>query len=118
MGGNTKRVTLQGNSTSFIFYSLSLSRAFLAEDRLSFTLSAGNFIGRYRHFRNETITPVFRSLSDSRIDLMRLSIGVSYRLGSLKTSVKKTARSIENDDIIKGNNSSSSTGGEGGTQQM
>lgn len=118
MGGNTKRVTLQGNSTSFLFYSLSLSRAFLAEDRLSFTLSAGNFIGRYRHFRNETITPVFRSLSDSRIDLMRLSIGVSYRLGSLKTSVKKTARSIENDDVIKGNNSSSSTGGEGGTQQM
>lgn len=118
MGGNTRDVALQGKTAGFYFYSLNLSRAFLAEDRLSFTLSAGNFIGRYHHFRNETITPTFRSLSESSIDFMRLSIGVSYRLGSLKTSVKKTARSIENDDVIKGSNSSSSAGSEGGVQQM
>ena len=95
---------MQGKNPGFFFYNLSLNRSFLAEDRLSFTLSAGNFIGRYRHFRSNVVTDYFRSLSDGRHDLLRLSIGVSYRLGSLKSSVKKAARSIENNDVVKGNN--------------
>jgi hypothetical protein len=33
------------------------------------------------------------------VDLLRLGIGISYRLGSLNASVKKTAHRIENDDV-------------------
>lgn len=104
IGYNSQSVNLQGKNPGFFFYNLSLNRSFLAEDRLSFTLSAGNFIGRYRHFRSNVVTDYFRSLSDGRHDLLRLSFGVSYRLGSLKSSVKKAARSIENNDVVKGNN--------------
>ena len=47
----------------------------------------------------------------SSVDFLRLGIGISYRLGSLKAQVKKAARSIENDDV-------QSSGSSGEEQQM
>ena len=114
VGGNTPSINLQGKNAGFFFYSLNLNRAFLAEDRLSISLSAGNFIGRYHHFKNHTTTTEFRSLSDTRVDLMHIRVGISYRLGSLKSTVKKVSRSIENEDVIKAQSSS----GEQGSQQQ
>lgn len=110
VGGNTPGINLQGKDAGFFFYSLNFNRAFLAEDRLSLSLSAGNFIGRYHHFKNHTTTTEFRSLSDTRVDLMRIRVGISYRLGSLKSTVKKVNRSIENEDVIKAQSNSSEQG--------
>lgn len=110
LGGNTKQVTLQGRTAGFYFYSLNLSRTFLKEDRLSINLQAGNFIGRYHNFRNTTSTSQMHMFTNTRTDFLRYSIGISYRLGSLKASVKKTQRSIENDDVLKGNNSNNVSG--------
>lgn len=110
LGGNTKQVTLQGRTAGFYFYSLNLSRTFLKEDRLSVNLQAGNFIGRYHNFRNTTSTSQMHMFTNTRTDFLRYSIGISYRLGSLKASVKKTQRSIENDDVLKGNNSNNVSG--------
>lgn len=119
LGGNTRQVTLQGKAPGFFFYSLSLSRSFLKEDCLGINLRAGNFIGRYTHFRTSTVTNQMRYVSDTRNDMMRLSIGVSYRLGSLKSGVKKVDRSIENDDVMRTGNSSGASGdaNAGGGQQ-
>ena len=111
MGGHTRYVMLQGKSTSFLMYMLNLSRSFLKEDRLKVAVRAGNFFNRYRHFRTETITSQYHQLSDNRVDFLRLGIGISYRLGSLKAQVKKAARSIENDDV-------QSSGSSGEEQQM
>ena len=111
MGGHTRFVMLQGKSTSFLMYMLNLSRSFLKEDRLKVAVRAGNFFNRYRHFRTETITSQYHQLSDNRVDFLRLGIGISYRLGSLKAQVKKAARSIENDDV-------QSSGSSGEEQQM
>ena len=110
-GGNTKDVTLQGSSAGFFFYTFNLSRNFCKEDRLSINLQAGNFIGRYRHFRNSVTTSQMRWLTDSRHDFMRFGIGIGYRFGSLKASVKKASRTIENDDVMKGNSGASQEGG-------
>lgn len=110
LGGNTSQVTLQGRTAGFFFYSFNLSRAFLKEDRLSVNLQAGNFIERYQNFRNTTSTSQMHMFTNTRTDFLRYSIGISYRLGSLKASVKKTQRSIENDDVLKGNNSNNVSG--------
>ena len=40
----------------------------------------------------------------------RFGIGVSYRIGDLKAKVKKTARSIENDDVKGGGQEGDATG--------
>jgi len=97
---HTKNVSLQGGGNGFYFYGLNLSRSFLKEDRLTVTLGAHNFIGRYRHIRSTTSTSQFLYESDHRTDFMRIGVNVRFRLGSLKTEVKKAARGIDNDDVI------------------
>ena len=109
LGGNTRNIELQGKGSSFFFYSLNLSREFLKEKRLRLSLRAGNFIGRYHHFHSRTATDTFRSENDTRVDMLRLGFGISYRFGSLNASVKKAARSIENNDIQQ-SQSGSNTG--------
>lgn len=109
-GGNTKSPSLQGSNDGFWFYTMNLSRAFLKEDRLKVTLEGGNFIGRYHRFHNETLTDQFRESARTRIDFMRFGISVSYRLGNLKTSVKKAERSIQNDDVRSNSKSGNSQG--------
>lgn len=110
-GGSTGSYNLQGKGTGYLFYSLNLSRAFLKDDRMTVDLRAGNFISRYRTFKSDTRTDQFHSHSENCIDQLRLGLGVRIKLGSLKASVKKVDRSIENDDVVKG----SSAGG--GSQQ-
>ena len=49
----------------------------------------------------------------------RFGINISYRFGSLKSSVKKSSKTIENDDLIgsgkqSGGTGNSPTGGMGG----
>ncbi len=98
-GGMLKRPALQGQSAGFYFYGFNLSRSFLPEERLTLSVSAQNFICPERKFANLTVTDLFRSESRTRVDIMRFSIGVRYRLGGLKAAVKKVQRTIENSDV-------------------
>lgn len=113
-GGNFRSINLQGRGEGFHFYAVNLSRAFLSEDRLSLSLMCSNFFSRYRTFRSETLTETFHSESATRIDFLRFGIGLRYRLGSLKTQVKKASRSIENNDVVGGSSSGGSAGQDGG----
>lgn len=110
-GGGTPDISLQGKGSGYHFYSLSLSRSFLNDDALTVSLHAGNFIGRYTTFRSSTQTDQFRTNSENRRDGMRLGIGIRFKLGQLKASVKKVDRSIQNDDVMQGGS------GNGGMQQ-
>ena len=111
-GGRTTSPYLQGREASFYFYGLNLSRSLLEEDRLTLTLMAGNFLHPKHTFRNTTQTADYRSSSFRTIDMMRIGFGVRYRLGSLKTAVKKATRTIDNSDVMKqsGNNGSEDSG--------
>ena len=111
-GGGSKEVNLQGRGSGYSFYSASLSRTFLKEDRLTVSIEAANFLNRYRHFKSTTATPQFRYDTNMRVDFMQFGIAIRYRLGSLQTSVKKVDRSIENDDITQ-----RSSGQQGGQSQ-
>lgn len=112
----SRSVALQGSSTGWKFYSLSLSRSFLSEDRLTVSFFGGNFIHPKTNYRSETVTDTFRSISNSRFDRLHLGIGVRYRLGKLQTVVKRAQRSIQNDDVV-GGGSGSKGGGTGGQGQ-
>lgn len=98
-GGGVGDVTLQGRGSNYHFYSLSMKRSFLKEDRMTVSLQAGGFIGRYLTFTNEVRTEQFYQKSSQRIDCLRLGISLRYRLGALKAVVKKAGRTIENDDV-------------------
>jgi outer membrane receptor protein involved in Fe transport len=118
MGGGTRDVQLQGRGTSFYMYRLGLSRSFLAEDRLQLSIGASNFFNPHRTFKRSTSTDAFRSSSTARINFFRLGVGITYRLGSLKASVKKAARTIENTDVETQQNGTGGQSSEMGGQQQ
>lgn len=104
--GMTPDIGLQGKGSSYSSYSLSVNKSFFNK-RLTFALSASNFFRKYRESTDVTESANFRQASWGKYRSSMFSFSVSYRLGSLKASVKKAERSIENDDVKGG-------GGNGG----
>lgn len=112
-GGSTPYISLQGKGTSYSYYGMGLSRSFLKEKRLTVSLNASNLFNKYMIFENKTSAPTFHSWSKSKSPNRSYGINISWRFGELKAQVKKTARSINNDDVKSGGggNSAGSTGG-------
>ena len=116
-GKNWNRVNLQGTGEGFLFYFGSLSRSFLKDDRLTVEVHAFNIFNSDHTFSNTIETANFLSRNDITVHGMgRVGIGLSWRFGSLKATVKKAARTIENDDV-QTNQSSQATQQTGGTGQ-
>ena len=105
---------MQGEGSSYHFYGIGLSRAFLKEDRLNISINTSNIFQKYQTYSSETLTDTFRSWSESKNPTRYFGISISWRFGELKAQVKKTARSINNDDVKAGGNS---TGGNTGSGQ-
>jgi len=101
--GMTPDIGLQGKGSSYSSYGLSVNKSFF-DKRLTFALSARNFFQKYRESEDVTESSNFRQTSWGKYRSSMFSFSVSYRLGSLKASVKKAERSIENDDVKGGGN--------------
>ncbi len=99
--GQTPWIMLQGKGSSFLGYSLSLNKSFL-DKRLTLSAFASNFLEKYQRYESHTEGAGFRSDSWNRYPQASFGLSVSYRLGELKASVKKVARSITNDDVKSG----------------
>ena len=85
-----------------IHYGFDLQKSFLKEKRLNVQLSISNpFAHKVRMYesvpRNNGYTGYNRSYNYNNANIY--SISVSYRFGSLNASVKKTNKSISNDDV-------------------
>lgn len=107
-GGSTPYISLQGKGSGYSYYSLSVNRSFL-KDRLTVSVYGSNLFSKYMDFKNTTFGENFYSTSNSRYPNRSFGMSISYRIGELKASVKKAARTISNDDVKGG-------GGEGGGQ--
>lgn len=100
-GGFNNVYTYTKPSARNISYSIGLSRKFLKEDRLVVRLGLNNIFGPGT-MRNESVTenPGYRTISVSSFNSSRnVYLSVNFRYGSLKAQVKKTAASINNDDV-------------------
>jgi len=83
------------------WYGVGLQRSFLKENRLSLRLRVANFLTGWCSYMNTYTTQGdVVGCSTSRIPMTGLELTVSYRLGSLKTHVKTTEKTIENDDLV------------------
>lgn len=103
-GGSTPYINLQGRGSGYNYYALSLSRSFLKEDRLTLNVFCNNFLQEYRTYTNRTEGVNFLSRNSYRYPDRRFGFTIGYRMGKLQASVKKTARSITNDDVKSGGN--------------
>lgn len=110
-GGSTPYISLQGKGSGYSYYSLSVNRSFL-KDRLTVSVYGSNLFSKYINFNNTTFGENFYSTSKSRYPNRSFGMSISYRIGELKASVKKAARSISNDDVKGGGSTQGGGGGE------
>ena len=89
---------------------LSVNKSFL-DKRLTLSAFASNFFKKYMDQSSTTEGSGFIRESNYKYSRQRFGISVSYRIGELKASVKKAARTISNDDVKSGG-SGSGGGGE------
>lgn len=83
------------------YHSMNLTRSFLKDDRMTVRLLALNpFHGKYEYYKSRTVNGDYTGFSDSRMEARLFSISLSYRFGSMDTNVKRTRKSIVNDDLI------------------
>lgn len=101
----TPNITLQGRGTSYTSYGININKSFLNK-RLTISAFASNFLKKYMEYKNTTSSTDFIQKSVSKYDNQRFGISLSYRIGELKASVKKAARSISNDDVKGGGSGS------------
>ena len=89
------------SSSRNIGYSISLSRKFLKDDRLTVRVNANNPFGPgSSEYRSVTYNPGYYSKNISYQDNRRyVGLSLNFRFGSLNAQVKKTAASISNDDL-------------------
>ena len=104
--GQTPWIMLQGKGSSFFDYGLSVNKSFLNK-RLTLSAFASNFFKKYTSPTSSIEGVGFTQDSWNQYTRQRFGVSVSYRIGELKASVKKAARTISNDDVKGG-------GGEGG----
>ena len=105
----TPRVTLQGKGSSYSSYSVNIQKSWLKK-RLNLTLSASNFLKKYKRYVSTMDDSYFYADNWSKNVIQRFSLNISYRIGELKAGVRKAERSISNDDVKGGGNSSESSG--------
>lgn len=97
-GYNAPSVNLQGRGWAIHFYGMNLSKSFLKEKRLTVSLFGIGFFEKNIKVKTTIESDTFRQTSLIEAPLRRFGVQISYRFGKMGTSVKKTKRSISNDD--------------------
>ena len=87
---------------SYYDYYASLQRSFLKDDRLTVRLGANTPFDKYLPSEAETVNGDYRDYQKSWNRGRSFTLSITWRFGSLKTSVKKTEHSIDNDDVVGG----------------
>lgn len=95
-------IQLQSKSVSYYYYGLNLNRSFLKEERLTITLFANSFLNKYMSMKSSTFTKDFNQNTEFQNKQRYFGINISYRIGDLRTTVKKVTRGIVNDDLKSG----------------
>ena len=106
-GSNTPKITLQNEGNSYTYYGFRLSRFFLKKKQLMVSLNASNIFNKYINFNSEMKAETFCLSYGSKSQQRSFGVNVSWSFGELKAQVKRTARTIKNDDV-KGKEDSSS----------
>ena len=95
--------SVYGYSSSYHWYYLSLQRSFLKDDRLTLRLWAQNlFDGNHNHWHSYTTQGYYTGWTHSTNRARAVGLNLSWRFGKLSASVKKTATTIENSDVVGG----------------
>jgi outer membrane cobalamin receptor len=100
-GGSSPYVSLQGKGSSYMYYGFSLSRSFLKDKRLNISINTSNLFYKYSNLNNSTVTDSFRAWNKNKTQHETYGLNISWQFGKLNARVKKTKRTIFNDDLLR-----------------
>ena len=108
----SKRYNLQGYSSGLSIGNFSIAKDF-CKDRLSLTFTGNISLknGKYLKFNSVSSGSDYINTSDIKFKIANLGLSLSWRFGQQGVRVKKTAKSINNDDFSKDQKISSDTPG-------
>ena len=110
-GGHSKQKGLQSTMTGMSFHGFTLSKSFFKDKSLTLSLRTSSPFQKYLKFNSDLDSETFSQKSNIRVPVRSFGMTLSWRFGNLKASVKKTSRSINNDDVTKSSGTDSQTGG-------
>lgn len=99
-GTYSANINLQGKGSATYNHSLGLSQQLLKQS-LTISISANNPFLRYRTITDTLFDNNFNSSFDYRYQISQYSLNLRYNFGSNKTQMKRTDRTIQNDDKLK-----------------
>lgn len=105
-GQSTRGYHLDGYNSGWHYYGLGISKGFLKDEALTVTVNANNFLQKHNIYKSVTEIQGYYSTFKNKNENWNVGLSLSWRFGSLKSDVKKTAVSISNDDksSLKGSN--------------
>lgn len=102
-GYNSGSANLGRKSGDYFYSYATLSQKFF-DKKLQISVSCYNPFTKYQTYSSTAQTPTYRSQSRSRNHSRQLSIGAYWRFGKQNVQVRKTRKSISNDDMMDGGN--------------
>jgi hypothetical protein len=106
---SSQRVMIQGKSGSYWFSSINLSQD-LFKKKLTASVSVTDPFRSRMKMESSMKDPTFNSSSVSYAYRQMARFSLSWRFGQMKGEIKKAKRSIKNEDVKAGEESSSGTG--------
>lgn len=98
---NAASVNLQGKYGEYYFMSFSGSKE-VVKDKLTLTAGINNPFTKYRYYETFLEGPDFAQRYRGQNYNRSFSLSLNWKFGSLKEAVKKSQRSIKNDDVKSG----------------
>ncbi len=95
---------LYGHDNNAGWYDFGVQRSLLKDNRLTVNINASRPFNKYSHFKEYFDRGDYTGFRDTFYPGRRFTISVSYRFGNLNATVKKTNTTIENNDLVGGNN--------------
>ena len=100
---------LQGKQSGYYYLNFAANKDFL-QKKMIISLSCNNPFSKYLIINTSTNTEYLATSGEYYNAMRQVSINISYRFGAMKEAIKKVQRSINNDDVKSGGDSSG-TGG-------
>ncbi len=103
---NAPTISLQSRNSHYYYYAFGLTQKFLKQ-RLTISANASNPFEKSRIFTYTTFDDSFSSYGESiSMTTRQFRLSASYRFGKTTANVKRTRRTINNDDKMSGGGSS------------
>lgn len=104
-------ISLQSNSSSYLYNSIGISQAFFKDKNLRINVNVSNPFEKDRTSRSENFGVGYSSISEYRYPMRSISFGAQWNFGKAMVQVKKARRGISNSDSMGSGGGSSSSGG-------